>query len=190
MPFVVIGGDRVDLEPLAGTVVLRSRGAALRSLLDLCAQHGFEVLASDEGTGTVVVESAAKPVEQALRAARLTKRAQIAPAYHRAGGSSDDLLAPTGRVAVRFPEDWPRDRVDGALAGHGLQVTEAIPRMPNGYFTVTPDDPIEAARALLEEDGALFAEPDFFQRMRPGARASAPSVRPRASARTASSGRR
>jgi hypothetical protein len=163
--YVVIGGDRVDLAPLASTHVLHTNGIASSLILDLFARAGAKLVGADEDLGTFVVEGDAVLLAAALRAARLTRRVRIEPAYHQVGGPPGDLWAPTGRVAVRFPAGWSRDRIDAILARRGLRMTEPIDEMPGGYFAVMDGDPIEAVRPLLEEDGALFAEPDFIQRM-------------------------
>jgi hypothetical protein len=164
MPYFLRRGRRVELSPLPRTFVVRGPGAALDRLAALLPP-GAEVVATDDAVIVVAGDEAVIRRAATLPGARL-EGARVEPAYRQEKGPADDLWAPTGRVAVRFPEDWGRDRIDAVLSARGLKVEEPLDGTLNGYFASTPGDPIEAARALVEEDGAVFAEPDFIRKMR------------------------
>ena len=168
MRYFLRGGHRVELEPHERVVAFQGSGAALGRLSSVLVGLGAVVIGVDEDAGVLVASVPSGDVTRAGEAAqdeKLRGRVRAVPAYRAVGARADDLWVPTGRVAVRFPETWADVEIEAALRRRGLQRREAIEDMSGGVVASAGEgDPIEAARALVEEDGALFADPDFLRR--------------------------
>lgn len=169
MRYFVRSGRRVELEPHEHAMAFQGSAAALKRLSSLLEGVGAVVLGTDSETGLLVAEVPSGDlarVHQAVQAARLQSRLQPVPAYRVVGSAPVDVWVPTGQIAVRFPETWDDAAIEAALERRGLRLREPIEDMPGGVMASADGvDPIEAARALAEEDGVIFADPDFLSRL-------------------------
>lgn len=169
MPYFLRSGHRVELMPHVQAAAFKGTEAALERLSAVLERAGARVLGTYPETGLLVAEvppGDKARVDRAVQAARLQGRVRPVPAYSVVGGPPDDLWVPTGRIAVRFPETWDDAAIEATLKRRGLSMREPIEDMPGGVMASADGvDPIEAARALVEEDGAIFADPDFLRRL-------------------------
>lgn len=137
------------LEPCPGVYVLRGKNVQ--------APEDSELLY--EVKGLVVVRCSVEPTN-------LPPGVTVSQAVRRVGDKRpDSFLGPSGRVAVRFPSELSREQCKGVLFRHELRIVEDIDGMPNGFFVSGPGDGIDEARLLVEEDKAMWAEPDFIMQL-------------------------
>ncbi|HSN99895.1 MAG TPA: hypothetical protein VLS89_16475 [Candidatus Nanopelagicales bacterium] len=196
MLYFLRGGHRVELEPHERAVAFQGTGGALARLSSSLVSAGVRVLGVDDEAGVLVADVPSGDLVRAKEAAQdeeIQGQVRVVSAYRRPGGAAEDLWVPTGRISVRFPESWSEAEIEAALKRRRLRRREAIEGMPGGILvSVDEGDPVEAARALVEEDRALFADPDFLRRfsLRTGTEAAGAPVGRAAGARSGPAVRR
>lgn len=161
-------GNRVDMVPSSRAFTVTCKPGATPQIVAALEAGGIEVLASEHGNGLigVLADGGKAAIEKALDLDAIMEMPEIDAAYVLEGGGDRAARSITRRIGVRFPEHFDRAAVDAACERQGVEVVEPIKGMRGGYILrVTIPNPINIARALVEDEGAVDAEPDFIVRM-------------------------
>lgn len=167
MTHFVRDGEKVELVPSTLTFTVHATDVPVSAVAQALTADKLKVLVSRAPLGILVVESpgGSGAVTRALEGAGLSARTKVTPSFLQAGDNELDPWSPTGRIVVRFQEDAEPAAISAILARYDLRILSDLEDIPKGYILFAPNsDPVEIARALVEDEHLPDAEPEFIRR--------------------------
>ena len=163
MTYFYRNGRKINLQTSKKFFVLHCGDIGEDEVLRVVERSGIKVIVVREALVLVETLEGQTEIERVLIGARLP--INMFSTYF--VENQHDFLAPTGRIAIRFPTHYGEEEKMAILQKYHLTCQSSIKGMPNGYTFNTLKDPIEVARALVEDDGMPEAEPDFIVKLIP-----------------------